>query len=114
MALINDFTEWVVAQMSGYNYIGVGDSNTAESPSQTGLLGSNTHYEQAESGYPSISGNQITNKIIVASSEAQFPWQEFVICDGTPGNVANRVVIPVGTKGNVEWEFDLTLTITVA
>jgi hypothetical protein len=114
MGLINDFAEWVVAQMSGYNYIGVGDDNTAEDPSQTGLLGSNTHYEQVESGYPSISGNQITNKIIVAPADAQFAWQEFVICDGTPGNVANRVVIPVGTKGNVEWEFDLTLTITVA
>jgi len=113
MGLINDFAEWVVAQMSGYNYIGVGDSNTAESTSDTGLLGVNTHYEQAEVGYPNIVGNQITNKIIVAPLDAQFAWNEFVICDGTPGNVANRVVIPVGTKGNVEWEFELTLTITV-
>ena len=113
MGLINDFADWTVAQMAGHTYIGVGDSNTAESFSDTGLLGANTHYEPVDSGYPSISGNTITNKITVAPLDAQFSWQEFVICTGTPGDVANRVVIPVGTKGNVEWEFELTLTITL-
>ena len=113
MGLINDFAEWTIAQMNDYNYIGIGDDNTAEDPTETGLLSANTHYEPVESGYPSISGNQITNKIIVDPADAQFAWQEFVICTGTPGDVANRVVIPVGTKGNVEWEFDLTLTLTV-
>lgn len=114
MGLINDFTEWVVAQMDDYNYIGIGDNNDSESASDEGLLGDNTHYEKADDGYPEIDGNSITNKITVDADDAQFDWEEFVICDGEPGNVANRVVIPVGTKGEIEWEFELTLTIEVA
>lgn len=113
MGLINDFAKWTISQMSGYNHLGIGDSNTAENPSQSGLLGTNTYYKQAESGYPQLSGNQIITKVIVPPADAQFPWQEFVICTGSPGDVANRAVIPVGTKGNVEWEFELTLTILV-
>lgn len=114
MGLLNDFADWVVGQMSSFDYVGIGDSSTAYSSSQSGLQGSNTHYEPAESGYPDLTGNTLTTKIIVASGDAQFSWQEVVICTGTPGDVANRLVHDFGTKGATEWELTLELTINIA
>jgi len=114
MGLLNTYRDWIVSQMSGFDYVGLGDGTTAEDQTQTGLQGSNTHYEQADSGYPSISGNTLTTRITVASADAQFAWEEVVICDGTPGQVANRDVIPFGTKGNVEWELELEFTLELA
>lgn len=116
MGLLDDFMTQVTSFMENqpYDYIGIGDDNTSYDSTQTGLLGANTHYEQMESGYPTVSSNSITGLIKVAPADAQFYWNEIVICTGTPGDVANRVVIPFGEKGNTEWELEITLTLVVA
>lgn len=114
MGLINNFMDWVANQMTGYDYVGIGDDNTVYSNTDTGLIGTTTHYEQADTGYPDIVDNVFTTRITVAPADAQFYWNEVVVCTGTPGDVANRLVIPFGEKGNVEWELELELTLVVA
>jgi hypothetical protein len=88
MGLLNDYATWCVSQMTGFDYVGIGNSDTAYAKTQSGLQGGTTHYEQAESGYPSITDNTLTTKIVVAAADAQFAWEEVIICDGSPGNVA--------------------------
>lgn len=102
-------------------YLGVGDDNTAESASQTGLnpsggSGLNMLYKPMDSGYPTYGTNQkATWRATFQGNEANFHWYEFTVANGS-GNAAknlNRKVSDQGTKtaGQV-WELTLEITLS--
>lgn len=94
--------------------IGVGDSTTAASATDTGLLaGVNFLYKGMEDGYPQISNQTVTFRSKFEAGEANFAWQEFTIANGTSNSDdnLNRKVQDQGTKisGQV-WTIDLEIT----
>ncbi len=95
-----------------YARIGVGDSNTPASKSQTDLLGTNKAYKAMDSGYPSVSGTTVTFRATFGSTEANFAWNEFTIDNGAAaGKNWNRMVSTQGTKSSGQiWTCSLTIT----
>lgn len=96
-------------------YIGVGDSSTAESASQTGLVAStNKAYAAMVSTYPKRSGQQLQFKSSFAAGVASFAWNEAAVYTGNgTGTVLNRKVGSWGTKGandTYDIEIDITLS----
>jgi len=96
------------------SYLGVGDSNTAESASQTGLQAStNKLYKAMESSYPSISSQKTTWRSVFGSAEANFAWNEFTVASGNSDSAdnLNRKVSAQGTKASGQtWTLDLEIT----
>jgi len=95
-------------------YLGVGDSNTAESATQTGLQATtNKLYKGMVSGYPQYGTNrQIVFKSEFTESEANFAWNEFTVANGSSDTAKNinRKVSAQGTKTSGQiW----TLTFTI-
>jgi len=92
--------------------IGVGDSNTAESPTQTGLLGANQLYKGMDATYPTYGTNrQAVFRATFTETEANFHWQEWTVDNGAVAleNI-NRKVVDLGTKPSTEiWRFTVTL-----
>ncbi len=95
-------------------YIGVGDDNTAEAASQTGLLAAtNILYRGMESGYPQISGQTTTWRAVFAGNDANFAWNEFTVANGNSNAAANlnRRVSAQGTKTSGQtWTVDVQIT----
>jgi len=96
------------------SYLGVGDSNTAEAPAQTGLQAAvNKLYKGMEAGYPSITGQTTTWRAVFSGAEANFAWNEFTVASGNSdaADNLNRKVSAQGTKtaGQV-WTLDLQIT----
>lgn len=98
---------------SSHAQIGVGDSNTSASASQTGLQGSNTYYKGMDSGYPSISGTKVTFQATFGSTEANFHWQEWCVHHSSSGIDINRKVQDMGVKSSGStWTLQVTLELT--
>lgn len=97
-------------------YIGVGDSSTAASASQTGLQAStNLAYAGMESGYPVRSNQTVTWRAVFGSSVANFAWQEFTVANGNSNSAdnLNRVVSNQGTKASGQtWTVDVSITLS--
>lgn len=105
-----------------HSRIGVGNSNTAASASQTDLQASagssNRQFKLVSSG-PSRSSQTITWVATFASGEANFAWEEWCIDAGTADGTTvtapmlNRKVASMGTKvSGAVWTFTVTLTIS--
>lgn len=98
------------------SYIGVGDSSTAESASQTGLqAASNKTYKAMQATYPSRSAQTVTWRSVFASADANYAWQEFTIVNASSdtGTNLNRKVSSQGTKASGQtWTVDVTITIS--
>jgi hypothetical protein len=114
-ALLNLLTGGAETVFSNANaYLGVGDSNTAESASQTGLQAStNKVYKAMESGYPQIAGQTVTFRSVFGSSDANFAWREMTVASGSSDSAdnLNRKVSDQGTKASGQtWTLDLTIT----
>jgi hypothetical protein len=95
-------------------YIGLGDSNTAVSKSQTGLQGANRSYVGMDSGFPSISGRDTTFQATFGQSQANFAIEEFTIANGGSNSATNlnRKVQNLGTKSsNTTYQVKVTVTI---
>lgn len=102
--------------------LGVGNSSTAESASQTDLQAaagsSNRQFKVMDATYPSRSNQTVTFKSTFASGEAQFAWNEWCIDRGTADGTTvtapmfNRKVSSLGTKGAVAWALTVTITPT--
>ena len=95
-------------------YLGVGDSNTAEDATQTGLqAATNKLYKAMESGYPIIVGQTITFRSIFGTAEANFSWQEFTAANGNSDVSVNlnRKISDQGIKSAGQ-TFTLDLSIT--
>jgi len=96
-------------------YIGVGDGATPEDPTQTGLTGTNKYYKGMDSGYPQLSGNQVTFRATFGPNEANFAWNEWTVANGPGDNYTNinRKQESLGTKAQgTTWVLEVTLIIS--
>lgn len=96
-------------------YLGVGDSTTAESASQTDLQAATNKLRKGmDTGYPSVSGTQVTFRSTFGSTEANFAWNEVGVFNAsTGGTMLNRKVVSLGTKSSgATWTLTLTITIS--
>ena len=94
-------------------YLGVGESTTAASASQTGLQGATTTFKAMESGYPSISGQTVTFRSVFGADDANNAWQEFTVVNAPTdaGDNLNRKLDDQGTKAaGQSWTLDLEIT----
>jgi hypothetical protein len=92
--------------------IGVGNSNTAASAVQTGLLGGSTAFAAMDGTYPQRSSQTASWRGTFPDGQAEFAWEEFTVDNGAVGNVnLNRIVTPKGTKGAGEtWSMTVQIT----
>ena len=94
--------------------IGVGDSATAESAGQVGLLGTSKSYQAMEVGFPQRLNQTVSFKSIFGPSEGNHDWEEFSIDNGASADKnINRKVISKGTKTDTD-TWTITLEITLA
>lgn len=96
-------------------YLGVGDSNTAASATQTGLQAStNKLYQPMESGYPQRSGETVTFRAVFTNAEANWAWEECTVANGNSDASVNlnRKVGSLGTKASGTWTLDLAITLS--
>lgn len=95
-------------------YLGVGDSDTAASASQTGLQAeTNKTYKAMEATYPSIASQTTTWRAVFGSDDANFAWKEFTVANGNSDSAVNlnRKVSAQGTKTSGQtWTLDLAIT----
>ena len=98
------------------SYLGVGDSSTAESASQTALQAStNKTYKAMQATYPQRSSQTVTWRAVFASGDANYAWAEFTIVNASSdtGTNLNRKVSSQGTKASGQtWTLDVTVTIS--
>jgi len=93
--------------------VGVGDSNTAASPSQTDLQAStNKTYKGMDTGYPTSTAQKATFKASFGDSEANFAWNEWVIKQSTSARCLNRKVESLGTKSGGTWTLEVNITLS--
>lgn len=93
--------------------LGVGESTTAASATQTGLQGSSTTFKSMESSYPQRSSQTVTFRSVFGSTDANNAWQEFVVDNGTAAQALNRKVSDQGTKASGQtWTLDLAITLS--
>jgi len=93
--------------------LGVGNSNTAADPSQTGLLGANKAFKGMDTGYPARSSQTAEWRATFGTSEANFAWEEYTVVNAADdsGKNLNRKVESKGTKVSGEtWTLSLKIT----
>ncbi len=96
-------------------YLGVGDSNTAASASQTDLQASSNKLRKAQdSTFPSVTNQTVKFQSTFGSSDANFSWQEVGAFNaGSGGTMLNRKVQDLGTKSSgATWVLQLSITIS--
>lgn len=98
------------------SYIGVGDSETAEVATQTGLQATtNKFYKPMDATYPIISGQTVTFRATLGANEGNYNWREFTVANGNSDTAKNlnRKVSNQGTKvaGQI-WEITLAITLS--
>lgn len=98
-------------------YIGVGDSSTAFSASQTDLqAASNKTRQGMDSTYPSGSAGVITFSATFATGSANYAWNEWGVFNAaSSGSMLSRKVESLGTKTSAQsWQIQATLTFAAA
>jgi hypothetical protein len=98
-------------------HLGVGDSSTAFSASQTDLQAATNKVRKAmEAGYPTRSSGALTFRSLFGTSEANFAWAEWGTFNAsTGGTMFQRKVEALGTKTNTQsWQLTATLTLAAA
>jgi hypothetical protein len=95
-------------------YIGVGDSNTAEAATQTGLqAATNKTYKAMQASYPQVVNQTITFQSVFASADANYAWNEFTVVNASTdsGKNLNRKVSAQGTKASGQtWTVSVAIT----
>lgn len=103
-------------------YLGVGDSNTAASATQTDLQASSNKlrkamdatYPQHTDGTGSTTNATITFRSTFASGDANFAWEEWALFNASSsGRMLNRKAVSMGTKTSAQ-TWTLTVTLVVA
>ena len=95
--------------------IGVGDSSTAASVSQTDLqAASNKLRKVMDATYPTVSNGVYTFRSTFATSDANFAWAEWAVFNAaSTGRMLNRAVASLGTKTSAQsWQFTCTITVS--
>jgi hypothetical protein len=93
--------------------LGVGDSNTAESATQTGLQGTNKTFKAMDTGYPTRSNQTAEWRATFGSTDANYHWYEYTVVNAADdtGKNLNRKVADKGTKAYGEtWTLSLQIT----
>ena len=93
--------------------IGVGNSSTAASSTDTALIGGSTSLVAMEATFPlSTTAQRIDFKSSFADGIAEFAWEEFTVDNGlTPNDNLQRLVTPKGTKSTGEvWTAEIQIT----
>lgn len=118
---INEMWDLITGEVSGSGYIfdnaaaqiGVGDSSTAATPSQTDLqAATNKTYKGMESGYPTSTSQKATFKASFGDSEANYAWNEWVVKQATSSKCLNRKVESLGTKSSGTWTLEVSITLS--
>jgi len=94
--------------------IGVGDSSTAASATQTDLqAASNKTYKGMETSYPTSTAQKVTFKSSFGSSDANYAWNEWVSKQSASAICLNRKVEAMGTKSSGStWTLEVTITLS--
>jgi hypothetical protein len=93
--------------------IGVGDSSTAATPTQTDLQATtNKTYKGMETGYPTSTSQKATFKSSFGASEANYTWNEWVVKQSSSGKCLNRKVDALGTKSSGTWTLEVSITLS--
>jgi len=93
--------------------VGVGDSNTAASPTQTDLqAATNKTYKGMETGYPTSTAQKATFKASFGASDANYTWNEWVVKQATSTKCLNRKVDSLGTKSSGTWTLEVAITLS--
>jgi hypothetical protein len=85
--------------------LGVGDSNTAESATQTGLqAATNKTFKAMDTGYPQRSNQTAEWRATFGSADANYAWEEYTVVNATSdtGKNLNRKISSKGTKASGE------------
>ena len=94
--------------------LGVGDSNAAESATQTGLqAATNKTYKAMDATYPQRSNQTAEWRATFGSSEANYAWEEYTVVNASSdtGKNLNRKISSKGTKASGEtWTLSLQIT----
>lgn len=94
--------------------LGVGDSTTAASASQTGLqAATNKAYKAMDSTWPQRTDQTAEWRATFGASEANFAWEEYTVVNASDdaGKNLNRKVASKGTKAaNETWTLSLQIT----
>jgi hypothetical protein len=118
---IDEMWDLITGDVSGASHIfdnthatiGVGDSNTAASASQTDLQATtNKTYKGMDSGYPTSTAQKATFKASFGASEANYAWNEWVVKQATSGKCLNRKVESLGTKTGGTWTLQVDITLS--
>lgn len=97
-------------------YLGVGNSSTAFSASQTDLQGSSKFRQAMDATYPQRTSGAITFKSTFATGNANFAWQEWGTFNASSaGTMLTRKVESLGTKTSAQtWALTVTVTLAAA
>jgi len=83
--------------------IGVGNSNAAADPTQTGLQGASKAFKAMDATYPTYgSAQKATWRATFGSAEGNFAWEEITVVNAADdtGKNLNRKVQSMGTKAS--------------
>jgi hypothetical protein len=94
--------------------LGVGDSGTTETATQTGLQAStNKTFKAMDTGYPQRSNQTAEWRATFTSNDANYAWEEYTIVNASTddGKNLNRKTASKGTKATGEtWTLNLQIT----
>lgn len=94
--------------------LGVGDSNAAENPTQTGLqAATNKTYKAMDANYPQKSGQTAEWRSTFGTGDANYAWEEYTVVNAADdaGKNLNRKTASKGTKASGEtWTLSLKIT----
>ncbi len=94
--------------------LGVGDSSTTETATQTGLQAStNKTFKAMDSGYPQRTNQTVEWRSTFGSDEANYAWEEYTVVNAASdaGKNLNRKTASKGTKASGEtWTLNLQIT----
>lgn len=95
-------------------YLGVGDSSTAPSASQTSLQAAvNKFWEPMDATYPQRTGQVCDWRATFEDGDAEFAWEEYTVVNASDdtGDNLNRCTASKGTKASGEaWTLSLQIT----
>ena len=99
---------------AAYVTIGVGDSSTAATATQTDLqAASNKTYKGMEATFPTSTTQKATFKSSFGSSDANYSWNEWVVKHATSSKCINRKVDAMGSKASdTTWTLEVTVTLS--
>jgi hypothetical protein len=99
---------------SGNARLGVGDSNAAESATQTGLqAATNKTFKAMDATYPQRSAQTAEWRSTFGSADANYAWEEYTVVNAADdsGKNLNRKIASKGTKASGEsWVLSLKIT----